>query len=79
MKRVDLIPRPPRRMLQPPKDEIRRRLEVAQAQAAFELWRPEDGGPPPLAHPGRITAVVGEDAHAALAVLGVSRVEDDEA
>ncbi len=38
-----LIPKPPRRMLQPRKDEIRRRLEVAQAQAAFDAtprwWR----------------------------------------
>jgi hypothetical protein len=38
-----LIPKPPRRMLQPRKDEIRRRLEVSQAQAAFDAtprwWR----------------------------------------
>lgn len=36
-----LIPRPPRKMRQPRKDELRRRLEVAQAQAAFDatpLW-----------------------------------------
>lgn len=37
-----LIPRQPKRMKQPRKDEIRRRLEVAQAQAAFDatprLW-----------------------------------------
>lgn len=39
----NLIPRLPRRMKQPPKDEIRRRLEVSRAQAAFDAtprwWR----------------------------------------
>ncbi len=42
----NLIPRAPRRILQPRKDEIRRRLEVSEAQAAFDstprwwrLWR----------------------------------------
>ncbi len=43
MKQQNLIPRLPRRMLQPRKDEIRRRLEVARAQAAFDAtprwWR----------------------------------------
>lgn len=38
-----LIPKPPKRMLQPTKNEIRRRLEVSQAQAAFDAtprwWR----------------------------------------
>lgn len=38
-----LIPKPPRRMLQPRKDAIRRRAEVAEARLAFERtprwWR----------------------------------------
>ena len=38
-----LIPRQPKRMIQPRKDEIRRQLEVAQALAAFDStprwWR----------------------------------------
>lgn len=33
MKQHQLIPKPPRRMKQPRKDEIRRRLEVAEAEA----------------------------------------------
>jgi hypothetical protein len=43
MTQPQLIPKPPRRMKQPRKDEIRRRLEVAQARAAYastpRWWR----------------------------------------
>lgn len=38
-----LFPKPPKRMLQPRKDELRRRLEVAEARLAFHTtprwWR----------------------------------------
>jgi hypothetical protein len=43
MKQGQLIPKPPRKMLQPRKNEIRRRLEVAKAEAALastpRWWR----------------------------------------
>jgi hypothetical protein len=43
MKQTQLIPKPPRRMRQPRKDELRRRLEVAEARLAFHTtprwWR----------------------------------------
>ena len=43
MTQPQLIPKPPRKMLQPRKDEIRRRLEVAQAELDYRStprwWR----------------------------------------
>lgn len=43
MKQQQLIPKPPKRMKQPRKDEIRRRAELAEARLAFHTtpvwWR----------------------------------------
>ncbi len=43
MNQGQLIPKPPRRMLQPRKDTLRRRLEVAQAELDYRStprwWR----------------------------------------
>lgn len=43
MKQIQLIPKPPKRMKEPTKDEFRRRAEVARAEKAHDTtprwWR----------------------------------------